>query len=313
MICYKCGEPGHVATNCPTNRTTVPSTSSMQRSRTAPPARGHAAVAQEGGNATSNSTSTTSGTSRGSLSRNALVCMARAFCYEQAMSARRVPDYNASPHLCRPTPQPIPVLDVDNEDEHFLDINRYVTMVILVTPREFNPMLEGHIASGIAPIDYNGNLNPLDDGIWILLHAHPLSDVDRSFAAITYPQGREGVVIAEGVIPMLQERFGIPREEYSNCITRFSTFINAYLSYRFNNCECDTPVTVTSRNTMLCITYYPRSHEMPILIHDGNETYIVPKRAIPSHWIDDTNSKCLVLGQVTSLIVTKRMIRKQKM
>jgi transposase InsO family protein len=164
-------------------------------------------------------------------------------------------------------------------------------MVLPVNRGQFNPMLERHIASGIVPSGYYGNLNPLDDDFWVLLHAYPLSDVDRSFAVITYPQGREGAVIAEGVTPMLQDRFGITREEYNNCVIRFCTFINAYLSHRFNNCDYDEPVTVTSRNATLCITFYPRSHETPILIRDGDETYIVPERAIPGHWIDDSASE----------------------
>ncbi len=190
--------------------------------------------------------------------------MAKAIHYEQAMSARRVLDYNASPTLCRPVPQPIPVLEVDHEGEHFLDTTRYVTMVVPITPSQFNPILEDHIASGIAPIGYFGNLNPLDDGIWVLLHAHPLSDVERSFATITYPQGIEGAVIEEGVIPMLREPFGIPTEECSNCTAHFCTLVNRYLAHCFNNCDQlgqdDAPVTVTTRNNTLCITFYPRDH-----------------------------------------------------
>jgi hypothetical protein len=218
--------------------------------------------------------------------------MARAFRYEHSMNIRRrILDYNADPHLRGPTPQPIPVLDVDHEGAHFLDVDRYVTMVLPVNRGQFNPMLERHIASVIVPSGYYGNLNPLDDDFWVLLHAYPLSDVDRSFAVITYPQGREGAVIAEGVTPMLQDRFGITREEYNNCVIRFCTFINAYLSHRFNNCDYDAPVTVTSRNATLCITFYPCSHETSILIRDGDETYIVPERAIPGHWIDDSASE----------------------
>jgi hypothetical protein len=73
LSCYKCGEPGHIATNCSTGRTTMPSNSSTQQPRTAPPARGHAAAAQEGENTSSSTSSTgTGGTSnRGSSSRNA--------------------------------------------------------------------------------------------------------------------------------------------------------------------------------------------------------------------------------------------------
>jgi hypothetical protein len=103
ITCYKCGEPGHIATSCPTNSSSSTSSTSnlpgqsRQRPRTAPPARGHAAAAQEG-----ESSSTTSARSNaGSSSRNAMVCMARAVAFEQAMSAWRIVNYNLTPTLRR--------------------------------------------------------------------------------------------------------------------------------------------------------------------------------------------------------------------
>jgi hypothetical protein len=88
VICYKCGEPGHIATACPTNTT--------QHPHTAPPTRGNAATVQEGDSTGNGSTRTTS--------RNALVCMAWAIQYKHAMSARCILDYNANPNLCQPPP-----------------------------------------------------------------------------------------------------------------------------------------------------------------------------------------------------------------
>jgi hypothetical protein len=70
---------------------------------------------------------------------------------------------------------------------------------------------------------------------------------------------------------------------------------HAYLTQRFRNCsqvgQEQAPVTVTCWENMLCISFYPRYHETPILIHDGNEVYIVPEHAIPGHWIDDSDEE----------------------
>jgi len=108
-----------------------------------------------------------------------MVCMARAVRLEHAMSAHRVVDYNLNPTLRRPTPQPIPTIEVDHEGAHFLAADRFVTLIFPLSPGSFNPILEEHIARRIAPAHYSGDLNPLHDGLWIILHDHPLSDVDR--------------------------------------------------------------------------------------------------------------------------------------
>jgi len=207
VTCYKCGEPGHIATHCPshtagTTGTSGTISSSGQRPRTAPPARGHAAAAQEGEftssrSSTSNNSTTTRSTGVSS-SRTAMVCMARAVQLEHAMSARRVVDYNLNPTQNRPGPLPIPTMTLDHEGEHFLDTNRFITLILPLSPGQFNPILEDHIARRIAPAHYSGDLNPSNDGLWLILHDHPLSEVDRSFAAITYPNDVEDVVIEEG-------------------------------------------------------------------------------------------------------------------
>jgi len=80
-------------------------------------------------------------------------------------------------------------MTLDHEGEHFLDTDRFVTLILPLSPGQFNPILEDHIARRIATAHYGGDLNPLNDGLWVILHDQPLSEVDRSFAVITYPNG----------------------------------------------------------------------------------------------------------------------------
>ena len=245
VTCYKCGEKGHIASSCPSNTvhtsgastlgpTTAPS--SGQRPRTAPPARGHAVAAHEGEFSSSSNTSTTSTRGSGNSSRAAMVCMARIVQLEHAMSAHRIINYNLNPTARRPGPQPRPTLAIDHEGTHLLDMDRFVTLIFPLSPGQFNIILEDHIARQIVPAHYGGALNLLDDGLWLTLHDHPLSEVDRSFAAITYRNGVADVVIEAGVIPMLENRFHIPTETLHNCTAHFCFLIHAYLTHRFRYC-----------------------------------------------------------------------------
>jgi hypothetical protein len=199
-----------------------------------------------------------------------MVCMACVVQLEHAMSARRVVDYNLNPTQHRPDPQPIPMMEIDHEGELFLDTERFVTLILPLFPGQFNITLEDHIARMIAPAHYGGDLNPLNDGLWLLLHNHPLSEVDRTFAAITYPNGVEDVVIEEGIIPMLENGFNIPVDTLHNCVARFCFLVQAYLTHRFSHCwqlgHQDAPVMVTARNNTLCITFYP-------IVHDTKEKF----------------------------------------
>jgi hypothetical protein len=160
VICYKCGEPGHVATYCPTKNPT--GGTSTQRPRTAPPApaRGHAATAQEG------NTSGTSGMANSSTkgtSGTALVCMARTIHYEHAMSAGHILDYNVNPTMRRPPPQPIPVIETDTTGVQLTNVDRFIRMVLPINIGQFNDFLEDHIRYGLVPTVYTGSLNPLDN------------------------------------------------------------------------------------------------------------------------------------------------------
>jgi len=117
-----------------------------------------------------------------------MVCMARTLRYESAMSAQCILDYGRNPTLRRPPPQSIPVLETVTTGTVILTIDRFVTMVFPINTGQFNDFLEEHITSGVVPTVYMGNLDPIDDEFWLLLHNHPLAEQDRTFAAIIYPE-----------------------------------------------------------------------------------------------------------------------------
>jgi hypothetical protein len=234
-----------------------------------------------------------------------MVCMARVVQLEHAMSARRGVDYNLNPTQRRPNPQPLPMMEMDHEGKHFLDTERFMTLILPLSPGQFNIILEDNIARMLAPAHYGGNLNPLDDGLWVVLHNHPLAEVDRTFAAITYPNGVEDVVIEEGVIPMLENGFYTPVDTLHNCVACFCFLVQAYLTHRFSHCwqlgHQDAPVTITARNNTLCITFYPIAHDTPVLVQDGHEMYIAPEQAVPRHMITVRPVSDRVTGQEEKL------------
>jgi hypothetical protein len=73
-----------------------------------------------------------------------MVCLARVVSYAQGMSAGRVLDYNNNPTLCRPPPQPIPVLETDDTGNHLLCVDHYVTMVLLINLGRFHGFRGAH-------------------------------------------------------------------------------------------------------------------------------------------------------------------------
>jgi hypothetical protein len=258
IICYKCGAPGHIAPDCPHHTGTSTSTGpGTQRPRTVPPARGHAAAAQEGNSSTGTDTGSnnSSSTVRGN-SRNVMVCMARTIRYESAMSARRILDCGPNPTLGRPLPQTIPVTETVTSGLAILTTDRFVTMVLPINTVQFNDFLDEHITSGLVPMVYMGSLNPINDVFWLLLHHHPLAEQDHSFAAIIYPESESERVINEGILPALRERFAMPLDSYRGCIERFCSFVRSYVQYRFMRRyqTANTPITVTYRHATICIT-----------------------------------------------------------
>jgi hypothetical protein len=159
-------------------------------------------------------------------------------------------------------PPRIPILEVSHDDSKLLNAEIYITLTVPVDTNHFNEMLEHRITTGRISSQYNGSFNPLVDGIWMMVHDHPLADQDRFFAAIIYPEQQSERIISEGITPLLNQAFDMNPEDLPGCFTRWSNLIRAYA-------ECRLLVTVTSRNMTISMSFYPVQHERPALVRVG--------------------------------------------
>jgi hypothetical protein len=100
---------------------------------------------------------------------------------------------------------PPPHLEVDFHAQHLLDLWRYVSIVLL-----FNTSRELKIGMGYLPSSYGGNLEPLDEPLWVLLHNHPLEDVKHRFnSLLIYPGTNSRPIFTQEIIQILNEVFHI--------------------------------------------------------------------------------------------------------
>jgi hypothetical protein len=90
-------------------------------------------------------------------------------------------------------------------------------------------MLENQTATNQIPVEYSGSLDPLADSIWMMIHDYLLTDQDRSFAAIIYPEQQQGRILADGIIPLLEHSFAFFPDNLPCWITRWYNLIQAYI------------------------------------------------------------------------------------
>jgi hypothetical protein len=114
-------------------------------------------------------------------------------------------------------PPRIPILEVSRDGSELLNAERYITLTIPVDTNHFNETLEHRITTGRIISQYNGSFNPLVDGIWMMVHDHPLADQDRFFAAIIYLEQHRERIISEGIIPLLNQSFDINPSDLPGC------------------------------------------------------------------------------------------------
>jgi hypothetical protein len=135
--------------------------------------------------------------------------MAKTVQIEQVFTAIHTINYADHLNLPKPRPQPIPVVTMDFTGREITNTEQYVTLALPINLGEFNDMLESHLSDGLAPTNYVGNRNPIDDDLWIMLHRWPLAEQDRSFAAICYPEFNFETLMSNAIIPILSQRFGL--------------------------------------------------------------------------------------------------------
>lgn len=79
-----------------------------------------------------------------------------------------------------PQPIPKPKLETDTTGVQLLNVERYVTMVLLIKAGQFN-ILEEQVNTELVPVEYLGTYNPLDDDFWLLVYNHPLAEQSQFF------------------------------------------------------------------------------------------------------------------------------------
>ncbi len=287
IICYNCSDPGHTAPKCP-----KPKQSTRKPGPRNQPARGNAAISSANANTQGNTTAP------------AIVRTARAFHMEHAFSAWQVIELHLDETSRRPNRPMVPRLEISHDGSDLLNADRYVTLTVPVDMNHFNDELERRITTGQASSQYIGSCNPLQDGIWMMIHDHPLAEQNRYSAAIIYPDHQNERIFSEGIIPVLEAAFSLNPEDLPGCFTRWCNLIRAYTDRRLTMEMENIPVTVTSRNMMVSISFYPLHHERPVLVCEGHGTYILPISNIPSHLIEGEDDDDMVLEQAFSAALT---------
>jgi hypothetical protein len=146
ITCYGCGEKGHIVSNCPKNKgkpAQAPTT-----------ARGNAAQETE---------------SRTSWN-NELVCLACQLLLDQTKIDTP------------PNSGPTPLIHVSWDVDQLLNTKIFVSIAIRVDESTFNPEREKQILAEHLPSEYLGDLEPLNEPLWLLLHNRPLQDLVPNFA-----------------------------------------------------------------------------------------------------------------------------------
>jgi hypothetical protein len=237
ITCYNCGKKGHIMPNCPEKK------SGKVKNK---PAQGNAA------RTTSDPDATTS----------ELVCLAR---HVELPTIR-------TPRLRRPAPS----VTVDVHARHLGDTDIFVTLAIRVDESTFSWERERSLKQGHLEELYAGDLEPLDEPLWVLLHNRPFDDLDTRVARITRPDHRARGVFLDGILPALQRGFGLEPNTFPKCYWYWHSLVQAYLEYRLENIEqgLTLPVTIGTRHRTVTITFYPIRHLTPVAVSIRDAEYI---------------------------------------
>jgi len=130
---------------------------------------------------------------------------------------------------------------------------------------------------GHLPELYAGDLEPLDEPLWVLLHNRPFRDLDPRFACITRSDHRARGIFVNGVIPALTRGFNLKPGYLPLCYRYWHSLIKAYLEYRLENIEqgLNLPVTIGFRHKTIVVTFYQTLHLTPEIITRNGFEFIV--------------------------------------
>ena len=182
LTCFHFGKKGHIVPNCPEKKSGKPGSSRPGSSiRTA---QGNAAC------------------STGDEDNSPeLVCLAR----------------HVELPIMQPPPRcigPKPAVAVDNHARDFGSTDVFVSLVVRIDETTFSWERERAFQWGHLPELYAGDLEPLDEPLWVLLHNRPFRDLDPRFACITRSDHRARGIFVNGVIPALTRGFNLKPGDY---------------------------------------------------------------------------------------------------
>jgi len=175
--CYFCGKKGHIVPNCPDKKKGKEKKETHQKT-----AQGHVARSTED-----------------APSPPELVCL-----------ARHIP----LPEIRPPRSGPAPAITVDPHARELVNTRIFVSLAIRVDNSVLSHEQERAYERYYLPETYEGDLEPLEEPLWVLLHNRPLNDLKPRFARITHPDHSEQIVFTEGIIPGLKRGFGIEPQQY---------------------------------------------------------------------------------------------------
>jgi len=146
---------------------------------------------------------------------------------------------------------------------------------------------------------YTGDLEPLEEPLWVLLHNRPFDDLDTRAARITRPDHRARGVFVEGIVPALNRGFNLEPNTFPRCYQFWPSLVKAYLEYRLENLEqgLNLPVTIGTCHRTLVITFYPVQHLMPVAISIGNAEYFIHPEDSDEEW-DQPERALTAISQV---------------
>jgi translation initiation factor IF-1 len=251
LTCYNCGKKGHIVPNCPEKKSGKLSRPGSSH-RTA---QGNAAqaTADDAGNSPE------------------LVCLAR---------------HVNIPFIRPPRTGPAAAITMDFHAREILSTNVYVSLVIRVDKSVFSWEKERSHEWGHLPDMYTGNLEPMEDGLWVLLHNRPFHDLEPRFACVTYPDHRARIIFTEGLVPGLKRCFNTAPETRPKCFRYWHLLVKACIEYRLENIEqgLNLPVTVGVCNYTIIVTFYPVGHHRPELISMGHLEYLTHPTDSDEEW-----------------------------
>jgi len=146
--CYYCGRKGHIMPNCPDKKSGKP--------RSNKSAQGN--LAKDTGRAAEDGNSPE------------LVCIAR---------------HVSLPMIRPPRTGPAPAVTMDFHARELGNTRIFVSIIVRTDESVFRWERERSIAGGRLPELYNGDLEPTEEPLWVLLHNRPLHDLEHCFGRIT--------------------------------------------------------------------------------------------------------------------------------